>query len=196
MFTPFPKIPRLKRNIVITEKIDGTNAQVFITSREELVDNNESQKFVAVSPTGEFVMFAGSRNRFITPTDDNYGFAKWVEAHADELFTLGEGQHFGEWFGLGIQRGYGLQEKRFALFNVNRWQSGPKPVCCETVPVLYRGPFTDTAVDEAMANLDHLGSCIPGASTNTDPEGVIVWHEASRSYFKRTFEHDETGKPE
>jgi hypothetical protein len=26
-FIPFPKIPRLRRDIVITEKIDGTNVQ-------------------------------------------------------------------------------------------------------------------------------------------------------------------------
>ena len=30
-FQPFPKIPRLSREIVITEKIDGTNAQILIT---------------------------------------------------------------------------------------------------------------------------------------------------------------------
>lgn len=29
-FVPFPKIPRLKRGCVITEKIDGTNAQVVV----------------------------------------------------------------------------------------------------------------------------------------------------------------------
>ena len=27
-FEPWPKIPRLKRDIIITEKIDGTNAQI------------------------------------------------------------------------------------------------------------------------------------------------------------------------
>jgi hypothetical protein len=34
-FVEFQKIPRLKREIVITEKIDGTNAQVFIRPRDE-----------------------------------------------------------------------------------------------------------------------------------------------------------------
>lgn len=29
-FEAFPKISRLRRNVIVTEKIDGTNAQVFI----------------------------------------------------------------------------------------------------------------------------------------------------------------------
>ncbi len=31
--------------------------------------------------------------------------------------------YFGEWWGSGVQRGYGLQkgDKRFSLFNVSRW---------------------------------------------------------------------------
>lgn len=35
-FKPFPKMARLKRQCLITEKIDGTNAQIFIT--EEPID--------------------------------------------------------------------------------------------------------------------------------------------------------------
>lgn len=195
MFEAFPKVPRLKRNCVITEKLDGTNAQIHIVPYRELVGTNEAHRFLAMSPE-RFVMLAGSRNRYVTPTDDNYGFARWVQAHAEELFTLGEGRHYGEWFGNGIQRGYGLSEKRFALFNVNRWQSGQTPGCCETVPVLYRGDFTTTAVNEAMSLLARGGSRVAGADPTMDAEGVMVYHEASRSYFKRTFEHDATGKPE
>ena len=29
-FKPFPKMPRLNREVLLTEKIDGTNASVFI----------------------------------------------------------------------------------------------------------------------------------------------------------------------
>jgi hypothetical protein len=69
------------------------------------------------------MMLAGSRSQYITPERDNHGFARWVQDDADELWALGEGRHFGEWWGSGIQRGYGLQkgEKRFSLFNVARW---------------------------------------------------------------------------
>ncbi len=64
-------------------------------------------------------MFIGSRTRWITAQDDNHGFARWVEGNKQELLKLGAGRHFGEWWGSGIQRGYGLQkgEKRFSLFN-------------------------------------------------------------------------------
>jgi hypothetical protein len=101
-FVPWPKIHRLFRDVIITEKIDGTNAAI------------------GISDDGE--VHAQSRKRIITPADDNYGFAKWVHANAAVLAEhLGPGLHFGEWCGLGINRGYGLPEKRFALFNAARW---------------------------------------------------------------------------
>jgi hypothetical protein len=117
-FVPFPKMARLSREIIITEKLDGTNAQVFIGE--------------------DGLIRAGSRTRWITPEDDNYGFARWVHNHADELRGLGPGRHFGEWWGQGIQRNYSLTEKRFSLFNVSRWGE-ERPACCHVVPVLYRG---------------------------------------------------------
>lgn len=36
IFQPWPKTPRLFREIVVTEKIDGTNAQVFIFPAKEI----------------------------------------------------------------------------------------------------------------------------------------------------------------
>jgi hypothetical protein len=94
-FREFPKMARLSREIIITEKIDGTNAQIFI------------------GEDGEFL--CGSRTRWITPENDNYGFAKWAYERKDDLIRdLGPGRHFGEWWGQGIQRGYGLKEKRFS----------------------------------------------------------------------------------
>src|SRR5687768_207065 len=85
-FQPFPKIARFSREIVITEKIDGTNAQVFIDESGNVI--------------------AGSRSRWITPQDDNFGFAKWVAENRIDLLGLGPGRHYGEWWGLGVQRGY------------------------------------------------------------------------------------------
>mgnify|MGYP002129949175 CR=1 FL=1 len=35
-FLEFPKMPRLSREIIITEKIDGTNAQLLITESGEM----------------------------------------------------------------------------------------------------------------------------------------------------------------
>ena len=99
-FRKFDKIARLSREIVVTEKIDGTNG------------------LIAIGEDGEFQV--GSRNQWITPEKDNAGFARWAYEHKDELMQLGKGFHYGEWWGQGIQRGYGLDEKRFSLFNTSR----------------------------------------------------------------------------
>lgn len=170
-FMSFPKIARLNRDVVVTEKIDGTNAQIFIDD--------------------DGVIIAGSRSRWITPQEDNFGFAKWVQANEEELRKLGPGNHYGEWWGSGIQRGYGLQkgEKRFSLFNVARWaDDAVRPACCHVVPVLWSGKFSTEAIAEVMDVLSLAGSVAsPGFMK---PEGIIVWHDAARIMFKATLEKD------
>lgn len=170
-FREFPKIPRLSREIIITEKIDGTNAQIFIMEDGQVI--------------------AGSRSRYITPQDDNFGFAAWVEAHREELLQLGPGRHFGEWWGSGIQRNYGLKEKRFSLFNVHRWGES-RPACCHVVPVLFRGIFRVCYVEAALNDLRENGSmAAPGFMK---PEGVVIFHVAGNLMFKKTIEKDEEPK--
>lgn len=174
MFEEFQKIPRLKRNCVITEKIDGTNAQIHITDEGEIL--------------------TGSRSRYITGADDNFGFAKWAESHKDQLICLGPGRHYGEWWGSGIQRGYGLTkgEKRFSLFNVGRWSLDELPPCVGLVPKLYEGPFSSGIVDSCLEMLRIAGSvAAPGFMK---PEGIVVYHAAARSLFKVTLEKDEEPK--
>lgn len=186
IFTEFDKIPRLNRNCTITEKIDGTNAQVYI---KELLDNEvmpTDTPIVAVH--GKFLIYAGSRTRWITPDQDNYGFAKWVKENADELVKLGIGNHFGEWWGSGIQRKYGLSEKRFSLFNTFRWNSENIPSCCHVVPVLYNGPFDTNEINLVMSNLRDLGSS--AAPSFMNPEGIIIYHDKARTYFKATLDKD------
>lgn len=173
-FEEFKKIPRYSRGIVITEKLDGTNAQI------------------AISEDGE--MKIGSRNRWITPQDDNYGFAKWCMTNKEELLKLGVGRHYGEWWGSGVQRGYGLKngEKRFSLFNVGRWSHNPLPSCCFLVPVIHAGMFTDTIINEALEKLRDQGSfASPGFMK---PEGLIIFHKASQTLFKKTLEKDDEPK--
>lgn len=170
-FKSFPKIPRLSREIIVTEKIDGTNAQIMI------------------GESGEFL--TGSRNRWITPENDNYGFARWAQENKDELLTLGPGQHFGEWYGQGIQHGYGLKEKRLALFNTFRW-SDVRPKCCDVVPVLYRGPFKTLPIESCLEELAREGSkLVPGWMR---PEGIIIFHTAANMGFKKTILKDEEYK--
>lgn len=170
-FEPFAKIARLNREVVITEKIDGTNG------------------VVAIGEDGSFRV--GSRSRWITPDDDNYGFARWAYEHRDELMQLGPGRHFGEWWGLGIQRNYSQTRKRFSLFNTERWGT-ERPACCDVVPIIYQGMWTPGAAPNAIKHLRENGSlAAPGF---TKPEGIVIWHTAARILLKVTLEKDEEPK--
>lgn len=167
-FEPFNKIPRLKRGCVITEKIDGTNAQIAFAD--------------------DGTMYVGSRNRWITPDSDNYGFARWCHDNEAELRKLGPGRHFGEWWGAGIQRRYNVPDKRFSLFNVGRWANVELPSCVGLVPVLHNGEFTTNAVDSCLELLRTRGSVVaPGFM---DPEGIVVFHVASGALYKVTLGSD------
>lgn len=172
-FIAFRSIPRLMRDIIVTEKIDGTNAQVHISD--------------------DGVVRAGSRTRWITPEDDNFGFATWVREHEETLRTLGPGAHFGEWWGSGIQRKYGLSDRRFSLFNTKRWSdSTARPSCCDVVPVLYEGPFSMLAIDACFGTLAGCGSvAAPGFMK---PEGIVVFHVAANQLFKRTLDGNDGHK--
>jgi hypothetical protein len=192
-FQAFPKMARFSREIIISEKIDGTNAQVLITEYGEV--------------------YAGSRTRWITPSDDNYGFAKWVEGNKSEILKLGVGRHFGEWWGGGIQRGYGLKkdDKRFSLFNVSRWclygetpalieNPNPEiikyqdvlPECVGLVPLLYKGNFDGYQVDHCVRFLEYGGSMAVKGYMN--PEGIVIYHTAANVGFKKTIKNDDKPK--
>jgi hypothetical protein len=172
-FVEFPKIARLSRECVITEKIDGTNASIHITEE------------------GEFL--TASRTQWITPEKDNYGFSRWAHEHKDELMKLGVGGHFGEWWGQGIQRKYGQDRKRFSLFNTHLWtDDAVRPACCDVVPILFKGNFDTIEVNSCLTKLSVLGSsAAPGFMK---PEGIVIYHTAARLYFKKTIEKDEMPK--
>lgn len=206
-FVSFSKIPRLRRGMLITEKIDGTNAQISVrpVTLDRVYDDVD-----CVTMTGDdFVAVrAGSRTRWITPSDDNFGFASWVFRNADELaHVLGPGRHFGEWWGKGIQRTYGLPARRFSLFNVHRWREGLEPdapvvpaitwaqdngLALDVVPSLYVGNWSDGAVHDTLEHLKHSGSAAAPGFDN--PEGVVVFHQASKHSYKVLLENDELPK--
>ncbi len=174
-FVGFPKIGRLSKDCIITEKIDGTNAQICI------------------GENGEFLI--GSRTIWITPENDNHGFAKWCIEHKEELLKLGIGRHFGEWWGSGVNRGYGLTkgEKRFSLFNVSKWYDDSiRPSCCDVVPILYQGIFDTNKIQEILDNLKIFGSRVSPGYMN--PEGIIIYHTARGHLFKKTIDNDNKPK--
>lgn len=200
-FVEFDKISRLNRQVTVTEKIDGTNGQVNIRQlavNEDLEMGYDTQ--IDVSGM-RCAIRAGSRNRWVLylGSDDNNGFGRWVHQHAHTLAGLGVGAHYGEWWGAGIQRKYGLTEKRWSLFNVGRWaqHDDPKPLvdesqtraptCCHVVPVIGHGVGFD-CVYQAIESLKLLGSA--AANGFMKPEGVVAFHVHSRQLFKMTIEKD------
>lgn len=180
-FVPFPKIARWNRDVVVTEKLDGTNAAVLV-----LEDGR---------------VFSQSRKRIIFPGQDNFGFAAWVGENQDELRDgLGPGLHFGEWWGQGIQRGYGLLEKRFSLFNTRRWSADAGDLfrcaevpCCHVVPTLgtYDYP-AEGLFGSALIDLREFGS--HAARGFLRPEGIVIFHRGSGQLFKVTLDNDEKPK--
>jgi len=145
-FQAWPKIPRWQNeSYVITEKIDGTNGCIIITEYGDI--------------------YAQSRSKILNETKagDNFGFCKWVIGNKDDLLSLGVGHHFGEWWGHGIQRNYGLTERRFSLFNI--WH--PEiPECVEKVPVI------EKTLEKAIARIKDAGSiAAPGFMK---PEGLVM----------------------
>lgn len=179
-FRAWPSTPRLFRDIVITEKIDGTNACVIVSE-----DGSE--------------IWAQSRKKLITPDSDNAGFARWVADNAGVLGdVLGPGYHYGEWWGSKIQRTYGLVngDKRFSLFNVNRYEDLELDMVpgLGVVPRIYEGKFSQAAIDFHLAALRDDGSYAAPGFMN--PEGIVVFHSAARQVFKVLLENDDISKTE
>lgn len=184
-FKSFGKITRYenKVHLRITQKMHGTNAQICIFNNPDLVDPN------CITNPQPFDILVGSRNRWITPENDNFGFAQWCYTHKDFLIKLlGEGRHYGEWCGPGINSGEGLTEKTLFLFNK---QIDICALPIRTVPTLFDNevPYNliNTIVSMKMDDLKNKGSeAVPGFMT---PEGVVI--EINGKRFKQVFEQEE-----
>lgn len=195
-FKTYPKIPRLnKLGWTITEKIDGTNGLIRIVLLPDVLQIHDEYVYKDLTPVealtagaiaivGPFAVFAGSRSRWLKPgkTTDNFGFAQWVYDNADQLVAcLGEGSHYGEWWGLGIQRGYGQQKKWFTLFNPDRYpqvaEAGvqiKEGLLLGKVPVLSRGNTIDQLVygiEQGKLLLSYGSFIVPSFPK---PEGFVV----------------------
>lgn len=164
-FQPWPKIGRVSPfSVVISEKMDGTNGCIII----------RDGSIIAVQ----------SRKRFITPGDDNYGFAGWVDRNGEKLLSLGDGHHYGEWAGPGIQKNpHSLDEKKFFLFNTARWnENNPnRPDCCSVVEVLYEGTLEPETIPGVMEQL------LKDRPAPQRPEGVVCFYKSFKMYTKHTF---------
>lgn len=175
IFKEWPSIQRLSsETIIITEKIDGTNGIVYVSDDSSIV-------------------LAGSRNRWLSnpdgtpckPGDDNFKFSKWVYDNSETLKLLGPGYHYGEFYGPGIQRGYGVSEKSWVSFEF--WRNDLTTI--EKVPILFEGRYTPTIYEEVIQQLINSGSVFkPGFMK---PEGVVIqFKNVKGAKFKKLCEND------
>lgn len=182
-FKPWGKTPRLfGKTMTITEKIDGTNGCIIVTDDGQIGAQSRN-RLLPMGPKG--MDDIGWQKR------DNAGFGAWVRENQEALIEfLGPGYHYGEWFGKGIARNYGLSDKRFALFNTGRWgylwdpENAPDIAGLTVVPVLYHGTFDTEVVRDVFGDLMSYGSvAAPGFMK---PEGVCIYHAANGQIYKMT----------
>jgi len=166
-FQPFNKINHLnKLEMIITQKIHGTNAQVTVADGQ---------------------VICGSRTRFITPEDDNFGFAKFVHDNKEAFIALGDGTYHGEWAGPGINSGEGLTEKTFVMFDFWLLEGKTLPPQCALVPVLCRHTLDTNKINEVMQELKTGGSKLVEGFMK--PEGIVITVMNTR--FKMVFDAEE-----
>ena len=117
MFQRWPDIESLGNVVKAARRCGGTSLVVTYRPKIKLHGTN-----AAVRVAADGAVTAQSRTRDITPDDDNYGFAAWVEGKADSFRWLAKGQEaifYGEWCGHGINDGTAVQQigrKVFAIF--------------------------------------------------------------------------------
>lgn len=173
-FQGWPKMTRFSPwHMTVTEKINGTNAAVYIRFGE--------------------ILAVQSRNRFITPESDNFGFASWVRDNSEKLVGLGDGRHFGEWAGPGIQKNpHEYDVRRFFLFNTGRWTHRRGDLGgiiytnqevidagCDVVPILFEGELPPTWIAEHLERQ---------RADTVYHEGVCAYSHAFKAYAKYTLE--------
>ena len=197
-FKPFPKIPNLDNmKVVVTQKLHGTNASLWIDKLDGTEVLSEAQKDF-ITTDGKYLVMPAKRTSFINLYSDNFGFAKFTHENRDALaVALGEGTWFGEWVGPGINSGEGLREKRLALFSIHLkekvWQMKKAnlwPERVDLVPVLFEGKAVDLGTSIIMSELTRNGSrYAPGFMR---PEGIVIHILGTGISFKEVFELEET----
>lgn len=194
VFQDYGKIPRwANEHVWVSEKIDGSNSAVVIERQEEQRETDAVVRYVYVDDVA-YVVRAQSRKRFLLPgkQTDNFGFAQYVFDNAEALVkTLGVGRHYGEYWGSGIQRGYGMVngERWFSLFPTSRvsrsFQNYHDILTVpqlNIVPELYSGPWSGNVIEDCLDVLrDHGTFASNGAG---QAEGVVVTFKLSGARYK------------
>jgi len=176
-FIKFDKIQSFDGiHVEITQKINGTNAQIFIYEDEN----------------GDKQLKCGSRERWLSPgkSTDNFGFCEFVYARRDEFIDkLGLGRHYGEWAGPGIQLGEGLSEKQLFLFDWKKFKNLEMDRV-SIVPILF-SDVTHSPIARMFSSFDYLrnnGSFLSPGFMNV--EGIVI--KIGKQFFKKVFNPEET----
>ncbi len=116
-FVPFPSVEGFHNVVKYAEAFpDAIKDPILYRGKVKLHGTNAGIRL----KDGEVA--AQSRGRFVTPEDDNAGFAKWVEANKAYWATIRRDcTVFGEWCGQGIMSGTAINrigKKVFAVFAV------------------------------------------------------------------------------
>lgn len=127
-------------------KLHGTNAGIQIT------------------PGGRAI--AQSRNRPITPEEDNLMFAKWVARTADRWTRLMPCVVYGEWCGKGVQRGVAISEiesRQFCVFAI-------------TIPKsLHDGGFDANGITSIIYDPDEIARWLKPIG-ELEEMHILPWH--------------------
>jgi len=191
----YPKYPSIERfeNIysIISEKVDGTNGLIEI----EYDDGLLAVRF-------------GSRNRWLTLSSDNAGFMNFFAMFAKKIAIVPDILRakavneldnrnkvcsnpiriYGEWYGKGIQRGYGLDTKYFMPFHTILAEALIEANVPNIMPphIMYTGKFDKQIADDMMNLLRTHGSGVTPGYFN--PEGIVVYFPTYQFCLKDTFE--------
>jgi hypothetical protein len=192
-FKAYPKTHRIgTEQYTITEKVDGTNGVVYV--------HKAKPADFRVGKDRSYVK-AGSRSRWLEDDGskkwDNHGFGEWVMENERALIELPEGFHYGEWYGRGINRNYGLKDRRFMLFDYARYDklitnNNILGDLIETETVLadvVTYDYLSIAIKLNSACLSVEGSVhVRGFS---DPEGLIIRSKLRPAVYKYIIRKDE-----
>jgi len=179
-YPSFPSIERIENiRCFINEKIDGTNGMIEITK--------DALRF-------------GSRNTYLSSKEDNHGFYKFCKEYITypvsdiiirRLYPNNPPTYpvriYGEWFGKGIQRTYGLKARYFMPFNP--YHADALTYCGVPYIVypaeLYSGKFSVSQLELCMDDLKLRGSKVIEDYMN--PEGVVIYFPKYNFSLKRKF---------
>lgn len=185
-FKGYPKTPRLEQETVtISEKVDGTNGVLYI-HKPHLCDVTNG---IELSP----YVLAGSRSKWLQDEGkkswDNHGFGAWVAEHASELHNLPAGFHYGEWYGKGINHGYGMTDRKFMLFNRKRYERlEDLPKCVELETIIE----DEVPVYELLSVIDRIKNEVSVKGSYHVPgqamvEGLIMRFRLSAKVYKEVW---------